>query len=448
MAVLSFACKQRDQSSSEVKGIDATPGTVSPDGKNGVIELTWPCAGNNRPNNMPDDNGNIFRGITQEEYCEWTQHSRRTPNEPLKCEFAANFDATRGMWMPQKAPASSPYRSVAGIVGMTFHGVRVPRVGREEQEEFIRRLRPQDRVRFNTQFNTFPALEALVRDCAQAGARCENVACVPDRTSDPLICRGIQTLVHTNQCQIALMDYTKADGQKIPRHPQITANPARAKELSARRLVQLYSEALLSVEWHLRQVSALGPNQRLPDSVREALESQLRKKGALGPTNTLAAAQDAMNKDRIPTDVSKEEGNRIVSAIIAHGEQFGRFKNFQADTSYKMQIRLGEGVKQFCKHAIDKSMRGKLQGPDGTYVQCVVPPGAKTPDFIPLSTCDDIADFVDIVARVQVKSCSQPLSNLVDIRSVEIKNPRPMTEVMRTFSTQNDAGAGARAGRQ
>jgi hypothetical protein len=68
--------------------------------------------------------------------------------------------------------------------------------------------------------NTNPALVLLVNDCAaKPGSHCEKtgnpsllVPCVPERASDPEVCRKVNAMVHTNKKKVSLIPLPSAEG--------------------------------------------------------------------------------------------------------------------------------------------------------------------------------------------------------------------------------------------
>lgn len=154
-------------------GVSSDWESQQPNGE-GVFVVDWSCG---------IRQGYDGNGILQDEYCEW-ERSRvdsQGQSQKLVCDFRTSFDTRRQWWLPM----------------------------RDKTREFE-----------HTVNNTNPALVLLVSDCsAKPGAHCEKtgdpdllVPCVPERASDPEVCRKVNAMVHTNKKKVALIPLPSAEG--------------------------------------------------------------------------------------------------------------------------------------------------------------------------------------------------------------------------------------------
>ncbi|MCX6131229.1 MAG: hypothetical protein NTX25_19490, partial [Proteobacteria bacterium] len=147
----------------------------------GEFVIDWPCGFRQGPDG---------KGILQDEYCEWERKSidqqKDLAGQSLSCDFRSSFDMNRQWWLPM----------------------------RDDSDEF-----------YHTGNNTNDALITLVRDCTSSqDAHCDKskdpeklVACVPDRASDPEVCRQLNQLLFKNGKNIAPGKIPAADGLPTPK---------------------------------------------------------------------------------------------------------------------------------------------------------------------------------------------------------------------------------------
>lgn len=418
---------------SEVQSIEPIAGSVSPDKKNASIKLSWPCNGNKRPNPNTDSKGVPFRGITQEEYCEWyfvPGKEYRTENlEELKCTYTNSFDASRSYWLPNRAPQKSRYWDIIALRDVTFRGKKIGMVTGEEEDfnHYMGRIPDDSRRRWDTQFNTYAALNRLVADCSPKGVKCEDVACVADRASDPLVCSGVQTLVNENQCLISLPDYSKLQGDQ--KRDFITADPAFLETRRRHAKRDLMQEIVFKMEWHLQASGAIQANQRLPEHFWQLIGDELERlqvKTAQEklPFFTYSAQREeylASIKGSTPLTLTAEEEEAFKT--IAMNEWNGELENnrrtnyerFNADTAFKLQLEIKPGVAEFCQYKVEKKLQKDHPEaqPDHTLVECVIPEGVPGTDTVEIRSCDELAQYIMVAARVDARDCRKSLCNIL-----------------------------------
>ena len=179
------SCKSRydNQGGNDSQAID--PGLLR---SSGLARVVWACSGKDKKNNQGRN--------SQEEYCEWTRSpvaftgkgfslasgSLADINLPKACVFTTAFDQTRSFFLTQR------------VVGK-------PNKFANQSDPF-----------WATQFNSYAFLvggtepdtgtfrDGIIGHCI-TGKSCFSPNCVPDRASDPLICKDLN-LLGQRKCQV------------------------------------------------------------------------------------------------------------------------------------------------------------------------------------------------------------------------------------------------------
>jgi hypothetical protein len=182
-----LACRTTGSSGADVKTSFAP---TEPGSQSGTLTVSWPCAW--RDAGEIGTGEDVEPGKRQDEYCEWDRHER-DESQHLVCDFRTTWDTSRRFFMPMRA-ATHPW--------------------------------------MHTAVNTREALERLFADCTSVpGARCgqamaagnamaprtgRNIACDPDRRSDPHICSKLQEYKFAKRRQLTLAAPENAAGVRAP----------------------------------------------------------------------------------------------------------------------------------------------------------------------------------------------------------------------------------------
>ncbi len=477
-----ISCKttgRQPPQTSEVQGVDVIPGTTGADNRSASFRLSWPCSGNKRPNPNKDSEGKPVSGITQEEYCEWYfvpgTEVRTEKLEPLRCIFTNSFDASRSYFIPARNPKVSRYWDSLDLREVVYKGKKIGAVAgeKEDYDRYMSRISDQERKRWDTQFNTYRALVRLVEDCSPKGVRCEQINCVADRASDPLVCSAVQTVVNENQCQIGLTDFTSLPVGE--RRAQVTADPEFLETRRRHAKRDLMQEIIFKLEWHLQETGIIPRDQRLPSGFWRGMKTELVKLGVMLETEklpflkyeTIQDEYEAKTPWRMPSNINEINAiQKLLASVkeiafkewnkILDDEKARNYQRLIGDTAYKLQLEIKPGVQEFCSYRIEKKLKDLDPNAeaDHTLVDCTVPEGVAGTDLEEIRFCDELAQHIFVSARVDVNNCQKSLCNLLGCQDPD----RPGTTVSRSSESRRvdliegasratDTGLGGRSGR-
>ena len=92
-----------------------------------------------------------------------------------------------------------------------------------------------------------------------------------------------------------------------------------------------------------------------------------------------------------------------ISPIITAQPSSLRDLSLEGDREIKLFLRPNDLVRKYCKHILDPSFQGANAinpGNEGTLIHCDIPSKEAN-----LRSCDDVADYVEVVASVKLSGC-------------------------------------------